>query len=336
MKEITIAARDAGQRLDKYLRKYLPAAGSGFLYKMLRKKNITWNGKKAEGNELLQAGDVIRIFFSDETFAKMRGEVETSEQHGKNDTPNASVKITVNINRRQKAQEAFEKWKQIEIVYEDEDLLFVNKPAGMLCQGDEKDDLSLNDWILGYCMQKQETDKDLMQVSVCNRLDRNTSGLVLCGKTYAGSRFLSDQIKAHGFRKLYRALAEGEVTGVGALRGYWSKDAARNIVRITAQPVSRHDPVVETNYRALSYRKEDNISVLEVELITGKSHQIRAHMASIGHPLAGDLKYGGHPYQGSRMQFLHAYAIQFPEVEGPFARLSGKSFSCEADWLKEM
>ncbi|MBR3516088.1 MAG: RluA family pseudouridine synthase [Lachnospiraceae bacterium] len=336
MKEITITAKDAGQRLDKYLRKYMPAAGSGFLYKMLRKKNITWNGKKAEGNELLQSGDVIRIFFSDETFAKMCGETGTAEGQDTGDKKNASVQMTGKSNRQQKALEAFQKWKQIEIVYEDEDLLFVNKPSGMLCQGDERDGLSLNDWILGYCMQNQETTKDLMQVSVCNRLDRNTSGLVLCGKTYAGSRFLSDQIKAHGFRKLYRALVEGEVFGVGALRGYWSKDATKNIVRITSKPVNRQDPVVETNYRALRYLAEEKKTLLEVELITGKSHQIRAHMASIGHPLAGDLKYGGHPFRGSRTQYLHAYAVRFPVVEGMFARLSGKCFSCEVDWLKEM
>ena len=332
MKEIAIGINDAGQRLDKYLRKYLPEAGSGFLYKMLRKKNITLNGKKAEGNELLQDHDVIRIFFSDETFAKMRGKNTVTVA----DTGNTESKVpSASDERYHKAEQAYQKIKGIEIVYEDEHLLFVNKPVGILSQGDDSGRLSLNDWILGYCLQKNDDEEQSLQVAVCNRLDRNTSGLVLCGKTYAGSRFLSDQIRSHGFRKIYRAVLEGHLSGEGLLKGYWSKDEKANLVRITARPMHPKDPEVLTAYRILAYHVDEDLSLAEVELITGKSHQIRAHMASIGHPLAGDVKYGGHTRKGIRSQLLHAYAVRFPKLEGTFAALSEKKFCCEAAWLKE-
>ncbi len=333
MREISITGKDAGQRLDKYLRKYLPEAGSGFLYKMLRKKNITLNGKKAEGNELLQPEDVIRIFFSEDTFAKMQG--KTAENADGSVDEKGGNTIAAIGERQSKAAEAYRKLKGIEIVYEDDHLLFVNKPAGILSQGDDSGQLSLNDWIMGYCLQKGADEEGTLQKAVCNRLDRNTSGLVLCGKTYAGSRFLSDQIKSHGFRKIYRAVVEGRLSGEGILKGYWSKDEKANLVRITEKQRNAKDPEVLTAYHAMAYHAQEDLTLAEVELITGKSHQIRAHMASIGHPLAGDVKYGGHTRKGIRSQLLHAYAVRFPKLEGAFATLSEKEFCCETTWLKE-
>ena len=159
--------------------------------------------------------------------------------------------------------------------------------------------------------------------------------LNLGGKTYAGSRFLSDQIKSHGFRKIYRAVVEGKLTGEERLRGYWAKDEKNNLVRITKEQKNAKDPLVETVYKALAYDAEVNVTLAEVELITGKSHQIRAHLASIGHPLAGDQKYGGHVRKGQRTQMLHAYAVRFPKLEGAFERLSEKEFCCFVGWLKE-
>ena len=333
MREISITAKDAGQRLDKYLRKCLPEAGTGFLYKMLRKKNITLNGKKAEGNELLKDTDVIRVFFSEETFEKMSGRTSKTGD-GENAGSGNAVSVAAE-NRRQKAEEAYRKLKGIEIVYEDEHLLFVNKPAGILSQGDDSGLLSLNDWILGYCLQTSDGDAGALQPAVCNRLDRNTSGLVLCGKTYAGSRFLSDQIKSHAFRKFYRAEVEGRLSGEKILSGYWSKDEKANLVRITEKPLHPKDLKVQTAYRILAYNAKEDITLAEVELITGKSHQIRAHMASIGHPLAGDIKYGGHVRKSIRTQRLHAYAVRFPKLEGAFAGLSEREFTCLVSWLKE-
>ena len=329
MQEIQITAKDAGQRLDKYLKKYLPEAGSGFLYKMLRKKNITLNGKKAEGNENIKERDVIRIFFSEETLAKMRGRAFSG--NGASEETGAAALDP----RRERALKAYRSLAGIGIVYEDEDLLFVNKPAGIFSQEDDNGALSLNDWIYGYSMQNKTPEEAAFVPAVCNRLDRNTSGLVLCGKTYAGSRFLSDMIRGHGLRKIYRAVAEGKMTGEGRLQGYWSKDSSKNIVCITPKALHPQDPQVETKYRVLRYREKDDCTLTEVELITGKSHQIRAHFASIGHPLAGDLKYGGHPRKGTRSQLLHAYAVQFPAIGGAFSRISGKRFCAVVSWLEE-
>ncbi|MBR1472513.1 MAG: RluA family pseudouridine synthase [Lachnospiraceae bacterium] len=316
MKEINITAKDAGQRLDKYLKKYMPAAGSAFLYKMLRKKNITLNGRKAEGKEILAEKDCIRIFFSEETFAKMRGQ----------NREGAAAEA-----KSGRGREAYRSLKEIIVVYEDEDLLFANKPAGILSQSDESGALSLNDWLLGYCRQQKK--EDAFRPTVCNRLDRNTSGLVLCAKTYAGSRFLSDMIHEHKLRKTYLAVAEGVISGAGVLKGRLVKDRDKNMVQIIRQEDTAEGSLVETRYQALETKA--GYTLLEVELITGKSHQIRAHLAQTGHPLAGDLKYGGHRWHGYQSQCLHAYRVVFPKIENAFGRISGRCFECGAPWMGE-
>lgn len=301
MKEIYISEKEAGIRLDKYLRKLLPAAGSSFLYKMLRKKNIVLCGAKASGQEILKAGDSIKIFFSDETYAKMSGS-------GKADDV-----------RLERGRRAYGELKGIDILYENEDVLFADKPAGVLTQSDEGGELSLNDWLTGYVLEKNGSIDPKQMPSVMNRLDRNTSGIVMCGLNYAGSRFLSDTIRGGGLKKLYLALAEGRLEGEGELRGFLIKDKINNKVSISDS--GEGSPVV-TRYRALELR--DGYTLLEVELESGKSHQIRAHLAHIGHPLAGDIKYGGHPYKGKSMQYLHAYKLIFPVSENNEAGMSGR------------
>lgn len=302
MQEVIIEKSQSGQRLDKYLKKYLPAAGSGFIYKMLRKKNITLNAAKSDGSDILAEGDVIRIFFSDETFAKMKG-------NGAAQTPIAA-------------------WegKEPGIIYEDKDILIIDKPAGLLSQSDKSGKRSANDWLLYHCSKKGLI-KDGFKPSVCNRLDTNTSGLLMCAVTYAGSRFLSDIIKDHSLRKFYMALAEGRMEGSAVLEGIWHKDEKNNIVSIT--PLREEGGVKPEGYVKTAYRvveQRDGYTLLEVELFTGKSHQIRAHLASIGHPLAGDIKYGGHPYKGKSTQYLKAYKLVFPETTGAFEHLSAKEF----------
>lgn len=315
MKEIVIQEKDSGQRLDKFLKKYFSAAESGFLYKMLRKKNIVLNGKKSEGKELLKAGDSIKVFFSDETFAKLSRTHSDSMQGENNDD---------SVYHR-----AYRELKEIQILRESEDLIFLNKPAGILSQQDSKERLSLNEWITGYLLYSgKEVELSHYRPSVCNRLDRNTSGIVIGAKTYAGSRLVTKLIREHQLKKYYYAVVEGIIDAPQELNGYLYKNKGTNQVTVyhkseeIPEPYRNETAEIHTSYRPLAHSKEH--TCLEVELITGKTHQIRAHLASVGHPLAGDIKYGGHPYCGGdgvkrTVQMLHAGRIIFPQLAGDAA-----------------
>lgn len=309
MKEVIIREKDAGQRLDKFLKKYFRAAGTGFLYKMLRKKNIVLNGKKAEGRELLQARDVIGVFFSDRTFEEMRGTACREEPEGNG--------LLTGYER------AYRELKGVRVIRETQDLIFLEKPAGILSQQDRPDSISLNEWITGYLLAGgQPVEMSHYRPSVCNRLDRNTSGIVIGAKTYAGSRLAADMIREHRLRKYYYAVAEGTVLSSDHINGFLYKDRQSNRVTVyhdmadVPEKLRAEASMIKTNYRPLEHK--NGYTLLEVELITGKTHQIRAHLASIGHPLAGDIKYGGHPYRcpdGSvkKMQMLHAGRIVLPD-----------------------
>lgn len=327
MQSVTIEKNQAGQRLDKFLHKYLPQAGTGFLYKMLRKKNITLNGKKAEGHEILALNDRVCIFFSDETFAKFSG-VSASTTDGR--TPGASL--------ASECRRAYDRLKGITMLYEDADFLILDKPEGVLTQKAEAGDFSLNEWLIGYllsCHALSVEELSTFHPSVCNRLDRNTSGIVLCGKSLAGLQYLSECIKERRVRKFYRTICVGALREPAKIEGYLVKDTAENRVTVSRTPL-RHTKEKEfpvcTVYSPLLTM--DKYTLLEVELITGKTHQIRAHLASIGHPLIGDFKYGQASLNnrlkstyGLEHQLLHAYRVEFPETaSGSGMSLNGKSF----------
>jgi len=319
VKSFSIQQRDAGQRLDKYLHRILPEATSGFLHKMLRKKNILWNDKRAEGREILQAGDQVQLYFSEETFAKFSGKTGTASSINKETEQYIS---------------AYGKIAGITVIYEDEDLIFLNKPAGVLSQKSTGDDISLNEWMIGYLLKTKSITEESLSMyhpSVCNRLDRNTSGCILCGKTLQGSRFLNQLLQERSLHKYYLTFVSGEIEAEGYLSGYLRKNEITNKVKIV-QEISESDAQnydkIETSYRPLCYHSESDVTELEVLLITGKSHQIRAHFAFIHHPLIGDVKYGGPIMKNMpAYQLLHAYRIVFPEMEGYFSYLSGKEWT---------
>lgn len=308
MRELTVKAGESGQRLDKYLAKYLKEAPKSFLYKMLRKKNITLNGRKADGSEKLQAEDCVRLFLAEETLEKFMG--TQTEAHT----------------------------CSLDVIYEDDHVLFINKPVGMLSQKADKKDISLVEYLTGYLLEKGAlTREDLLTFhpSVCNRLDRNTSGIVAAGKTMAGLQTLSGAFKDRSLHKYYLALAAGRVEHPSYIKGYLWKNERTNKVTVTREPKKDALPI-ETRMRPLSYSGTGDCTLLEVELLTGRTHQIRSHLASIGHPIIGDAKYGSREVNEAyrkkyrvTSQLLHAWRIEMPSFEGEFSYLSGLKLTAE-------
>lgn len=386
MQSVTIGGNQAGQRLDKFLHKYLPNAGTGFLYKMLRKKNITLNGRKAEGSEILALNDTVAFFFSEETFAKFSGLTQYDEalgfnvasQYNADSRHNAAsrheevLKTAERKNTAQRAetaqiqkasqrtettqnaettlikesQKAYHLLQGITVLYEDENILVLNKPEGVLTQKADKKDSSLNEWLIGYLLEREplfQRELHTFRPSVCNRLDRNTSGIVLCGKSLAGSQYLSRCIRERTIRKFYRTICVGGLKEPQTIFGYLAKDTERNRVMVwedKGKASQKADPI-HTAYTPLAWSEglpqpaevllSCGYTLLEVELITGKTHQIRAHLAGIGHPLIGDFKYGSTDINnqlkeryGLSHQLLHACRAEFPRAEDGVGRvLSG-------------
>lgn len=299
MREIRIRENESGQRLDKFLAKYMGLAPKSFFYKMMRKKNIVLNGKKAQGSEQLRQGDVVKLFLSDETIEKF------TEKQG--------------IYRK----------RALDILYEDRHTLFINKPAGMLSQKAKPSDQSLVEYLTAYLLDSgQITPGELrtFHPAVCNRLDRNTSGIVAAGKTLAALQELSAMFRERTVRKYYLCLVQGAVTGERKIRGFLTKDEKTNRVSVRS---SEPGSFIETEYRALA--SERDVTLLEVHLITGKTHQIRAHLASEGHPVIGDYKYGDRTVNdrfrekyGLSSQLLHSFRLCFPKCCGELTELSGK------------
>jgi 23S rRNA pseudouridine955/2504/2580 synthase len=311
MQSLKIGRNEAGQRIDKMLLKYLSASGKSFIYKMLRKKNITLNGARCTGSELLKENDLVTLWLSDDTIRKFSAGKETDGRK----------KPAVNPAHMP------------EIIYEDEHILILNKPAEMLSQKSRPDDVSVNEYVIWHLIQNgslTEEDMRSFMPSVCNRLDRNTSGLIIAGKTLSGLQVMSEAIRDRKLRKEYLTIVKGTMDRSGKIKGYLKKDERSNKVSITETEEAGSDPV-ETEFFPLLTEK--GMTFLKVHLITGKTHQIRAHLSSIGHPVAGDPKYGDPGWNrellkqyGIRFQLLHSWHVVMPDLKEPLSSLSGKEF----------
>lgn len=300
MREFYISGNEEGQRFDKYLKKLLADAPDSFLYKMLRKKNIVLNGKRADGAQKLRAGDTVTLFLSDGTFEKFSAGEERQYDFCflRNLTPEDELKV----------------------IYEDENVIVVDKPSGMLSQKAAPSDVSANEYILHLLIARGELTGEMMKTfrpSVCNRLDRNTSGLLIAGKTLKGLQDMAEALKSRSVQKYYRCIVKGEMTESSHISGWLSKDARTNRVRVTDVQTDGA-LAIETEYRPVCTK--NGCSELEVHLITGRSHQIRAHLASVGHPILGDFKYGDKAWNERLKQtlqvdsqLLHAYRIVFAD-----------------------
>lgn len=307
MRIITVTEKEAGQRLDKLLTRHLSQAPKSFLYKMMRKKNITLNGKKASGNEKTAPGDEIRLFLSEETIEKFSSRLHIREHSS----------------------------QELDILYEDDHILLINKPCGMLSQKAREQDVSLVEHLTAYLLESGFLTREELKSfhpSICNRLDRNTSGLIVAGKTMAGLQAMGKVFQDRSMHKYYLCLVKGQLKNPRRIEGYLRKDQGENKVEIREKARSGEDLPICTSYQPLAVGEDSTL--LEVELITGRSHQIRAHLSSIGHPIIGDPKYGepqvNREYRkryGLEHQLLHSCRLKMPKLEGELSYLSGRIFT---------
>ena len=305
MKVVNITEREENQRLDKFLFKYFNTAPKSFVYKMLRKKRIKYNGKKAEGNEIIKSGDTLQMYLAEET---MDGFMQEKE------VPKAE--------------------RHFGIVYEDDNILMVSKPAGLLVHPEKSEDKNtLIDQILYYLYEKGQYDmskESSFTPAICNRLDRNTGGIVIAGKNLQAVQAVNKAIADRKIKKYYITMVRGEFEEERELYGYHIKDELTNKVKVLKQNFPGAKKIY-TKVNPLAVK--DNFSLLEIDLITGKSHQIRAHLKSMGYPVIGDRKYGEERVNkrfkdkyGLNNQFLFAYKIVWEEGEGFTSYLKGKEF----------
>ena len=314
MKEFTVGANDAGQRLDRFLAKAVPLLPASLAQKYIRIKRIKCNGCRVERDARLNQGDVLQLYINDEFFDKPRED-------------NAYLTVAV---------------PKLNIVYEDGNILLVDKQAGVSVHPHDGAEYgkTLIDHIQAYLYQKKEwkpREENSFTPALCNRIDRNTGGIVIAAKTAEALRVMNQKIKDRELDKRYLAIVEGiPKPKEGSLRGYLFKDAKKNRVFVTDVPQAGSKSC-QTNYRVLASR--DGLSLVECELITGRTHQIRAQFAHAGHPLLGDGKYGKTDKRFDRnYQALYSYRLTFAFTTeaGSLENLNGKSFQVEnVDFVTE-
>ena len=314
MREFTIGKNDAGQRLDRFVSKALPLLPPALLQKYIRLKRIKVNGKGAKRDVRLAAGDVLQLYINDEFFEK------PSEEN---------IFLTL-----------FK--PQLDIVYEDENLMLLNKRPGLVVHADETEKVNtLINHIQSYLYQKREWNprwENAFAPALCNRIDRNTGGIVIAAKNAETLRILNDKIRDREIKKFYLCITLGRMKPpAGKLECFLLKDEAKKQVSVYHRPVSGGKSAV-TLYRTLETRGE--LSLVEAELLTGRTHQIRASFADAGHPLLGDGKYGNgamnKKYHETR-QALYSYKLvfDFPTDAGMLEYLRGRTFQVDCVPFRE-
>lgn len=312
MKEFIINKNDSGQRLDKFITKAVPKLPKSLLYKYIRLKRIKLNGKRCEISQMLCEGDILNLYINDEFF-------EISDANKKSKVK--KTKLTPDI------------------VYEDENILIVWKPVGMdVHHGAEKPDETLIDIIQAYLYSKNEYNPDeenSFSPAICNRIDRNTTGLVIAAKNAAALREINENIRAHKIGKEYLCICTGKLPKNHSVEEAYHCKGKHNSVHISAKPMPDHKKII-TEYTVLD--KKDGFMLVKINLITGKTHQIRAHMSFLGAPLLGDGKYGNVRTNKQNQIFtqqLCAYSLNFDFEKGSFLEyLNGRKFTAPKTGFK--
>ena len=307
MQTLTVKENDAGQRLDKFISKSFKSLPLAFMYKSIRKKYIKVNGKKSKPEYKLKLNDILSLYIKDDLLEKVPSVYDFTKTPAK-----------------------------INIVYEDENLLIVNKKPGLIVHPDKETHFdSLIARIKHYLFLKKEYDPENEQSftpALVNRIDRNTGGIVVAAKNSESLKILNEKIKNREIKKYYLTILKGSLKQKEAtLTAYLEKNENQNQVRIYNEPKT-NTKTIKTKYRVIKEKGEN--SLVEVELLTGRTHQIRAHMAHIGHPVLGDAKYG-HPNQKDKTKYKHqvlwAYKIEFvfKNGGGKLNYLDKKTFECK-------
>ncbi len=329
MKEYVVESGCEGMTLIRFLQRRLPGAAGSLLYKQLRKKNIKLIGHRAAGPEKLRQNDTVQVWFSDETLEKFENAADNGPVLKKEPDP-------------------------VRVLYEDEDIVALDKEPGELCQQDRPGQITLNESLIAYLVGNGRVTREAMQLvrpSVGNRLDRNTSGIVLCGKTMRGLQFLSEAIRDKTVKKEYCCIVKGSFDLPGLHKGFITKDRKYNISKVSAEPLGEASQDIATYYEpdrsvvlylpktadedgaeygSWTERKPGRpasmkdlepveLSLVRAVLHTGRSHQIRAQLSFLGYPIAGDIKYGDRALNkrleglGVHRQLLHARRITLPD-----------------------
>ena len=299
MEELHFNADITGERIDKFLDGRIESLSRSYIQKLIKEKKILVNQLPVKANYKLTTGDTILLQIPDPEPLDIQPE---------------------NI--------------PLDILYEDEQVMLINKPAGMLSQKAEKGDISMVEHLISHLLDTGEVTEEMLKTfrpSLCNRLDRNTSGIVAAGKTLQGLQILSGLFKERTLHKYYLCIVKGVIKEEQDVRGWLLKNEKTNQVRIFKNETKDARPI-HTKYRPLADNGQETL--LEIELLTGRTHQIRAHLASVGHPIIGDYKYGSPEMNmafkkeyGIKRQLLHAAILKMPKCQPPFDNLSGKIFT---------